>query len=110
MQFKAKTLFIFKLNGVVDSKEVVVESVDDIKSLFKPHDADVIQVNIDKYSKVYFSTGFFTADGIDAIVDSQDGGKSYCAYPLLLVKCDDEKPIDIDDEHIDFIKSKIDFV
>ncbi len=67
----------------------------------------VEQVNISKYKKLYFSTeGISTWNGIQS--KYKNGSTTeYMASPLLLVECDDTKPIDITQETIEEIKSNL---
>ena len=65
------------------------------------------QVTISKYIKLYFSTeGIEKWNGVQSKYKN-DVMTNYMASPLLLVECDDIKPIDITQETIDKIKTNL---
>ena len=67
----------------------------------------VAQVNISKYIKLYYSTeGIEKMNGIYSKY-MDDGIREFMASPLLLVECDDTKPIDITQQTIDTIKEHL---
>ena len=116
MDFNAKCiLFDIKTKNC---SEVNITSVKDIFNVFgNAEDIKVSQVNIDKYNKVYYDASNL-ADGITGWcstfaehnemtgewVDCQ--GKDYLiGSKLLLVLCDDNKPIDITEKCKEYIIS-----
>lgn len=90
------------------SKEVTISSIQDILDIFNPCQKDVEQVNLSLYSKVYYSVGLMK-DGVDAIVKDQDDDRQFMCSPILLVECDNEKPIDITDKMLNSMEEAIDF-
>ena len=48
-------------------------------------------------------------DGIDAVVSDMNDDRHYMVSPLLLVQCDDTKPVSISDDILEEIKGTIDF-
>jgi hypothetical protein len=107
--FNAKAILLTKQDNEWHEKEVIINSVDDIKNIFNPHQDRVEQVNLSMFEKLYYSVGFLTADGIDAKVDDMNEDRSYLVSPLLLVQCDETKPINITKETLNSIKERIDF-
>lgn len=101
--------------------EVVITSVEDIKNILTLNDSNskdkVTQINIDKYNKVYYNSSNLSR-GISgwcythAEHDEFSGewvtceGKDYIIGDLvLLVLCDDVKPIDITDKSKEYMIS-----
>ena len=109
MEFEAKAIVKRRLdNGSWLSEPIVLRSVDDILDVFKPCQKDVEQVNLSLNYKVYYSVGLLTT-GVEAHVKDKDGDISYMCSPLLLVECDNEKPVDISEEGLKTIEEAIDF-
>ena len=108
MEFNAKALLLNKENGEWKEREVTIKSVADIRAIFAPYESNVDQVNLDRYRKVYYSMGFLK-HCIEARTVDMDDNRAYLVSPLLLVQCDDEKPIDLTEEVLQSIKNSIDF-
>lgn len=108
MEFNAKALLLKKENGEWKEEEITIKNVVDIRAVFTPYESTVDQVNLDRYRKVYYTMGFLK-DGIDARTVDMDDNRAYLVSPLLLVQCDDEKPIDLTEEVLQSIKNSIDF-
>lgn len=112
--FSARCIF-FNID-TKEEKEVTVFSVEDIRSLFESKDK-VTQINIDKYHKVYYdasriSEGISSWCSVYETYDSETGfwedciGKDFIlGNNVLLVLCDDTKPIDITEESKEFMIS-----
>lgn len=110
MQFQAKAKLLEKLGDSWESKSVVISSVDDIRNYFKPYQSEVTQVNVSLHEKVYYCSYLIKPTGIEAtIIDEITGEKFYMCSPLLLVQCDNIKPIDITEDCYENIKARIDF-
>ena len=91
--------------GVWSEKNVCIDSIDSMKELVAN---DLTQVNFSKYEKVYFASS--TIEGYGQIVAKThdcNGETFYMGAPLLLVQCDDEKPIDISEEIYSKIKERL---
>ena len=108
MSFNASALLLKKNDGVWCEDKVEINSVNDILKIFIPYENNVAQVNINKYLKVYYCVQFIT-DGIEARVTDMDCTTHYMSSPLLLVECDDDKPIKLSDEALKKLKDTIDF-
>lgn len=108
MEFNAKALLLNKENGKWKEKEITIKNVSDIRAVFSPYESTVDQVNLDRYRKIYYSLGFLK-DGIDAKTVDMEDDRAYMVAPLLLVQCNDEKPIDLTEEVLQSIKNSIDF-
>ena len=109
MDFKAKSILKVKdkEKGWI-SKEVIVDSVRAIRDIFAPEQDGVSQVNLSLNSKVYYSVRLMK-DGVDAKVVDQDGDMQFMCSPILLVECDDTKPIDISSEMLKSMEDSIIF-
>ncbi len=83
------------------------EQIHNSKEMIEIVGQGVEQVNISKYIKLYFSTeGIEKWNGVQS--KYRNGALTeYMASPLLLVECDDTKPIDITQDTIDEIKSNL---
>ena len=86
-----------------------IRSVDDLKGVFHPFEDDTTQIDIDKYRKVYYNIKFLGKEGVDAKVKDCDGDLHYMCSPILIVQCDDEKPVNITPDILNSIKELIDF-
>jgi hypothetical protein len=107
MTFDAKAVVLTKTENGWEKSYKTLKSVDDIKKTFTPHEDNVTEVHLDKYRRVYYSLGFLT-DGVEAKI-LQEEDTHFMASPLLLVYCDDEKPVDITDETLKSIEESIEF-
>lgn len=98
MDFKAKAILKVKdkEKGWL-TKEVIIDSIKAIRDIFTPEQDSVEQVNLSLNSKVYYSVRLMK-EGVDAKVVDQDGDMQFMCSPILLVECDDTKPIDISDK------------
>ena len=112
--FYATAVLCSKENNIWIDEEVIIKSKKDIKNIFRERlniaDAEVIQVNLSKYDKVYFSTDSLGEFGVDAKVRDDGNTTHYMFSPLLLVKCNDEVPVEITPDDVETIKEYIDFV
>lgn len=113
-EFDATAVFCKKDGNTWSDEEVIIKSRSDIKALFRAYlnniDAEVVQINLSKYYKIYFSTDSFGSSCIDAKVIDEGNTTHYMFAPLLLVKCDDEVPVKITSDDIETIKNYIDFI
>lgn len=100
-----------------ESREVVVHSKEEIVSIVSPA-KDTSQISIDKYHKVFYDfdkvsggvTGWVqidkTFDGFTTWVSCSE--KDFiCGDEVMLILCDDTKPINMTDEAKDFIISHL---
>lgn len=104
-----KVVLLEKNCGIWFETVKLVKSVNDLRSLFHPYEDSIIQVNIDKYRKVFYNYGFLDGKGVAAKVRDMDGEMHYMCSPILIVQCDDEKPINIESDVLNSIKELIDF-
>lgn len=77
-----------------DKSTVRISSVDDIH---KAVGGSATQVDLDKYHKVYYDASGFASSGVLVHVRDCQSNIQFLPSPILLVLCDDEKPIDLDD-------------
>lgn len=109
MEFNAKVVLMKKEDEKWTESIAVIKSIDDLKGVFHPFENETTQVDIDKYRKVYYNYGFLGNDGVAAKVKDIDDNMHYMCSPLLIVQCDDEKPINIESDILNSIKELIDF-
>lgn len=83
-----------------------VDSVQAMKDIFGGDPVE--QVNLSKYLKVIYSPRHLES-GVLAKVTDLDGETHFMGSPILLVQCDEEKPIDMSEEALEEIKGHIDF-
>lgn len=108
LTFCAKAVLLTRGEDGWKKEEVTLKSVEGLRGIFKPFESRVSQVNISKYLKVYYCLDFIK-DGMDARTVDMDGDTSYMVSPLLLVECDDEKPINISESCLETLLDSIDF-
>ena len=101
--FNAKAVLVEKSNDGWTDSDVIINSVDDIRNCFK---FEIAEVRIDKYRRLYYT---ISEDGVQAKIKDEDGNMHYMSSPLLIVQCDDEKPINISNNILNSIKETIDF-
>lgn len=94
VEFRAKAVIKERGSFGWTSREVVIDSIESIRNIFAPEQEGVEQVNLSLNSKVYYAMRLLK-DGIDGKVVDGDGDTHYLVSPILLVECDNEKPIDI---------------
>lgn len=73
--------------------------------VFKTRDT-LEQVNLDKYRKVYYCSSNITTSILSKLTDMEEQ-THYMGSPLILVECDDIKPIDITDKVKEEIKERL---
>lgn len=73
--------------------------------VFKTRDT-LEQVNIDKYKKIYYCSSNITTEILSKVTDIEEQ-THYMGSPLILVECDDVKPIDITDKVKTEIKERL---
>lgn len=108
LSFNANAVLLKRDDTTWTEERVKITSVDDIRKIFTPYQSDVSQVNIDKYQKVYYCVKFMKT-GVEAKVTDENCETHYMVSPLLLVECDDIKPVDISNEVLEKLKDSIDF-
>ena len=105
MEFNAKVLLLKKVEKTWIDEVAVVTSVSDMRALIGD---DITQVNLSKYEKVYYSPDSIGVRGeVSAMVKDVDGDRHFMGDILLLVECNDEKPVDITEETLTKIKEAI---
>lgn len=122
MIFNSKCLLFNKNTG--NFTEVVVNSIQDIIEIVGGGvKTDVTQVNIDKYHKIYYNSSEASmVNGVSGWItlkeeyDEMTGNWISCKNKdyftgdeILLVLCDDKKPINITDEAKEFMISCINY-
>ena len=108
VDFNADAILLKRVDGAWIEEKVFLKNVESIRQIFDPFREDIEQINISKYKKIYYSIGNLV-DGIDATVSDMNDDRHYMVSPLLLVQCDDAKPVSISDEILKEIKDAIDF-
>lgn len=73
--------------------------------VFKTRDT-LEQVNLDRYRKVYYCSSNITTSILSKVTDMEEQ-THYMGSPLILVECDDVKPIDITDKVKEEIKERL---
>ena len=106
MEFNAKAILKEWGSSGWTSREVVIDSPQAIRDIFAPEQDDVEQVNLSLYSKVYYAVRLMK-NGLEAKVTDEGGTNHYLVSPILLVECDNEKPIDISDKMLKEMEEKI---
>lgn len=106
--FNAKAIVFNKTSNGWKSDEVILKSVGDLRGVFSPYINDVEQVNLSLHEKVYYSLSFLR-DNIHAKVTDEMGNRHFMVSPILVVLCDDTKPINITEDSLNFFKEAIDF-
>lgn len=109
MDFSAKAIVMKYENNKWVEFEPIIKSISDIRGQFHPFEDSVTQVNLDKNRKIYYNVNFMT-EGVQARVVDDEDTLHYMCSPLMLVQCDDTKPIDITEEIKNSIKDAIDFL
>ena len=92
-------------NGTWNESFVNVSNRQSFLDVFKTRDT-LEQVNLDKYRKVYYCSSNIK-DEILSKVKDMEGETHYMGSPLILVECDDVKPIDITDKVKEEIKERL---
>lgn len=110
MNFSAKAIMLIRNNeGKWVESEVIIQSADDIREVFSPFKEDVTQVDLNVHEKVYYSICNLK-DSINAHARDFENTMHFMVSPLLLVSCDDEKPIDMTEESKKSILEKVDLL
>ena len=112
MNFNADGVLVFKGEDGewCTDKNITINTVGDIhnavvsKENIENYKAE--QININKYEKVFYSFEN-SIKGVDAKVTTDDGTVEMAFSPLLLVNCDDTKPIKMNEKVLSEIMSKI---
>lgn len=110
MEFFAEVIVMKRQeDGKWEEKSLVVRNVNDIKLAFNGD--EVTQVNLNKYHKVFYTTKDIERHGsICSKVVDESGDLFFMASPVMLVLCDDEKPISITGDDMKLFKDSIDFL
>ena len=106
----------FKANGYLigeDSssiKNVSFENVDGLKAVFGSNpEVRVREISLDKYIRLYYDINRLEGkQNLDGFVLDKSGCKEYFVLPLLVVLCDDTKPIDCTEEVLNKVQEVID--
>lgn len=108
VDFNAKCIKLHKEKDWVKT-EVIIKSIKDLRDVFSPYSDEVHQINIDKYHKVYTSVSFLNErQSLDGRVETNEEGVQMLVSPILLVLCDDTKPINISEDSLSFFEDKLD--
>jgi hypothetical protein len=109
LSFNAKAILLKKdtknENNWV-SEYVRLQNVDDIKNIFQPHQSEMEEIYLSDKVRVYYSIGFLEG-GVDVRVNDSKNDYHYASSPLLLVECDNTKPVDITEDTYKQIIDKI---
>ena len=107
---RAVLLIKDRLSNSWREETVVLDSVVALRGIFHPHEGKVEQIDIDRNRKIYTCIEFLDVrTGIDAKFLDRDGALQILVSPILLVHCDEEKPIDMTDDVLRSMKEMIDF-
>lgn len=106
MEFNAKaTLLTKNEHDIWDESEVVISSIDSMKTIVGN---DIFQVDLSKFEKVYYSPSSISKRGqISSVVIDGFGERFFMGDILLVVQCNDEKPVDISEETLKSIKERL---
>ena len=103
--YSAKACVLKKEDGNWVESTVKIFNRQSFLDVFKTRDT-LEQVNLDKYRKVYYCSSNIKDEILSKVTD-MGGETHYMGSPLILVECDDVKPIDITDKVKEEIKERL---
>ena len=103
--YNAKACVLTKEDGNWLESTVKIFNRQSFLDVFKTRDT-LEQVDLDKYKKVYYCSSNITTEVLSKVTDV-NGETHYMGSPLILVECDDMKPIDITDKVKEEIKERL---
>ena len=100
-------LLVRSESGTWSEKRVKITSVGQLK-LLVGEGYSVEQVNVDKYHKIYYSLVNLEKYGSITAHYKSDEELHMMSAPILLVQCDDSKPVDIMPDSLKKMKEMLD--
>lgn len=105
-EYNAKVCVLTKdENGTWKESTAKVFNRQSFLDVFKTRDT-LEQVNIDVHRKVYYCSSNITTQILGKVKDVNDN-MHYMGSPIMLVECDDVKPVDITDKVKEEIKERL---